>query len=103
VTFDVDVRGIPELKRALEDVKGKVKADVQRRASGYGARTVSGVRIRRRGTLVRVEQGARKTTGFHPSYGAFQQRNFFDPALDDNKDEVITLLLVAVDALAARV
>lgn len=112
------MRGLHELQAALEDVKVKVdpvlgraltaaaqpvKQDVQRRAGGYGAPTVSGVQIRRRGTTVRVQQGARKTTGLRADFGAFQQRKFFDPALADNQEEVIALTQQAMDALAARV
>lgn len=118
MSFEVVTKGVHELQAALEDVKVKVdpvfgkalsaaaepiKADVKRRADGYSARTVAGVRIRRRGTVVRVEQGQRKTTGFHPSYGFFQQRNFFDPALEDNQEEVVELSRVAIDELVARV
>jgi hypothetical protein len=118
VSFDVFTRGVRELEAAFEDVKVKVdpvlgkalsaaaepvKADVRRRAEGYSPRTVGGVRIRRRGTMVRVEQGMRKTTGFHSQYGGYQQRHFFDPALADNQDEVIALSQAAMDALAARV
>lgn len=118
MSFQVFVRGVHELQAAFEDVKVKVdpvlgkalsaaaipvREDVRRRAGPYSARTVSGVRIRRKGTIVRVEQGQRKTTGFHPSYGAFQQRNFFDPALADNQGEVIALSRAAMDAIAAQV
>lgn len=117
LTFEVFTRGFHELEAAFEDVKanvdpvlgkaltaatGPVKDDVKRRASGYGERTVSGVRIRRRGTMVRVEQGARKTTGLRPSYGAFQQRRFFDPALADNEGQAISDAREAMDALVAR-
>ena len=118
MTFQVITRGLPELRAALEDVKVKVdpvvgkalssaaepvKADVKRRAEGYGAPTVRGVRIRRKDTVVRVEQGARKTTGLRRDFGAFQQRNFFDPALADNQDEVVARTRVVVAELAARV
>lgn len=118
MTFEVFTKGFRELEAAFEDVRVKVdpvlgkalsaaaepvKADVKRRAEGYSALTVAGVRIRRKGTMVRVEQGQRKTTGFHKSYGAFQQRNFFDPALADNQDEAIALTEAAIEALTARV
>lgn len=118
MTFEIVTHGFKELEAALEDVKVKVdpvlgralskagesvKADVKRRADGYSAKTVAGVRIRRKGTIVRVEQGQRKTTGFHASYGAFQQRNFFDPALLDNRAEVEALTRAAVDDLCERV
>src|SRR5215471_3229810 len=84
VTFEIITHGIHELRAAFEDVNVKVepefgkalsraaipvKADVQRRAAGYSALTVAGVRIRRRRTVVRVEQGQRKTTGYHAQYG----------------------------------
>lgn len=100
---DTAVKVDPELGKALRAAAEPVKADVKRRASGYSALTVAGVRIRRKGTMVRVEQGQRKTTGFHRSYGAFQQRNFFDPALADNQNEVIAATRAAMDDLAARV
>lgn len=118
MTFEVVVHGVPELRAALDEIKGRVdpdlgkalraaaepvKADVKRRADGYSARTVSGVRIRRKGTMVRVEQGQRKTTGFHKTYGAFQQRNFFDPALADNQAEVVKIATEAIDELASIV
>ena len=118
MSFEVVTRGLRELEAAFEDVKVKVdpvlgkalsaaaepvKADVRRRAEGYSPRTVAGVRIRRKGTMVRVEQGQRKTTGFHRSYGAFQQRNFFDPALAENQDTVIALTEAAIEGLVARV
>lgn len=118
MTFDVVTRGLHELQASLEDVKvkvdpvlgralssaaGPVKEDVKRRAEGYGAPTVAGVRIRRRGTDVRVEQGARKTTGLAPQFGVYQQRHFFDPALADHQDEVIALTREAIDELVARV
>jgi hypothetical protein len=118
VSFEVVTRGLHELRALLEDVKVKVdpvlgkalsgaaeavKADVKRRAAGYGAPTVAGVHIRRRGTVVRVQQDARKTTRMHPEFGAYQQRNFFDPALADNQDAVVALTRVAMDELSARV
>lgn len=118
MTFDVSIHGVHELQAALMEAKIKVdpvlgkalsaaaepvKADVKRRASGYSSRTVSGIRIRRKGTFVRVEQGMRKTTGFHSQYGGFQQRHFFDPALEDNKDEIKELAEVALDAIAEMV
>jgi len=53
--------------------------------------------------MVRVEQGQKKTTGFHPTYGAFQQKHFFDPALVDNQAAVIEAATKAIDVLAARV
>lgn len=118
MSFEIVTKGVHELQEAFEDVKVKVdpvlgkalsaaaepvKADVKRRASGYSDRTVAGVRVRRKGTMVRVEQGQKKTTGFHRTYGAFQQRNFFDPALADNQEEVVELSRVAMDELVARV
>lgn len=118
MSFKVHVQGIRELRAALDDIHGRVdpdlgkalraaaepvKSDVKGRAGGYSARTVAGVRIRRKGTMVRVEQGQGKTTGFHPSYGAFQQRHFFDPALVDNQAAVIAAATAAIDVLAARV
>lgn len=118
MTYEVVVHGLPELRAALNEVKGRVdpdlgkalskaaipvRDDVKRRAQGYSAKTVAGVRIRRRGTMVRVEQGQRKTTGFHSSYGFFQQRNFFDPALEDHQDEAVKLASEAMDELAAIV
>lgn len=118
MTFEVFTKGFRELEVALEDVKVKVdpvlgkalskaaepvKADVKRRADGYSDKTIAGVRIRRKGTIVRVEQGQRKTTGFHKSFGAFQQKHFFDPALEDNQVEVLELSRVAMAGLAERV
>lgn len=117
MTFEVLTRGFRELEAAFEDVKVRVdpvlgkaltsaaepiKADVKQRANGYGAPTVSGVRIRRRGTMVRVEQGARKTTGRHPDFGGYQQRNFFDPALVAHSEAAVAQMRSAVDDLIAR-
>jgi hypothetical protein len=53
--------------------------------------------------MVRVEQGQKKTTGFHPTYGAYQQKHFFDPALAEHQDEVVKKASEAMDELAARV
>ena len=118
MSFEVRVLGLRELRAALDETHGRVdpvlgkalraaaepvKADVKSRAGGYSALTVSGVRIRRKGTMVRVEQGQRKTTGFHPTYGAFQQKHFFDPALADNQNAVIEAATKAMDELADRV
>ena len=118
MTFDVSIRGVHALQAALMEAKMKVdpvlgkaltaaaepvKADVKRRASGYSASTVSGVRVRRKGTFVRVEQGMRKTTGYHSQYGGFQQRHFFDPALADNQEEIKQLAEVALEAIAEMV
>lgn len=118
MSFEIVVRGLPELRAALNEVKGKVdpelgkaltaaarpvKDDVRRRAGGFSDRTVSGVRIRRSGTMVRVEQGQKKTTGFHPTYGAFQQKHFFDPALAAHQDEVVKAASEAIDKLAGGV
>jgi hypothetical protein len=118
VSFEVTVHGARELAAAFLYVEGRVdpilgkaltaaaepvKSDARRRASGYSARTASGIRVRRKGTAVRVEQGMKKTTGFHSSYGGFQQRNFFDPALDDNRDEVEALARAAMDEIVDRV
>lgn len=118
MSFEVLTTGVHELQLALMEAKVKVdpvlgkalsaaaepvKADVKRRANGYGGPTVAGVRIRRKGTFVRVEQGARKTTGRHAQFGAFQQRNFFDPALEDNKEEVTELATAAIDLIAEQV
>jgi hypothetical protein len=118
VSFDTHISGLHELRAALEDVKVKVdpvlgkalsaaavpvRDDARRRAGPFSARTAGGIRIRRKGTVVRVEQGQRKTTGLHRTYGAFQQRNFFDPALADHQDTVIHLSRAAMDGLAERV
>lgn len=118
MSFEVFVRGLNQTRAAFEDVKVKVdpvlgkalsaaaepvKADARRRAGPFSERTVAGIRIRRKRTSVRVEQGQRKTTGFHSQYGGFQQRNFFDPALADNQDEVERLSRRAMDELADRV
>jgi hypothetical protein len=118
VTFETITRGIPELRAAFEDVHVKVdpvlgralsraaipvKEDVKRRAGPFSERTAAGVRIRRKGTIVRVEQGQRKTTGFHAQYGAYQQRNFFDPALADNEEIVVAASRLAMDEMTARV
>lgn len=118
MTFEVRAHGLHELQAAfaelevsVDPVLGKaltaaaapVKEDARRRAEGFSARTVAGIRIRRRGTFVRVEQGQKKTTGFHKSYGAFQQRNFFDPALEENQEKVIEVARAAIDELAERV
>lgn len=118
MTYEVVTHGLPELRAALAEIQGRVdpdlgkalskaaipvRDDAKRRASGFSAATVAGIRIRRRGTMVRVEQGMRKTTGFHRSYGAFQQRNFFDPALADHQADVIKAAQDAVDDLVATV
>lgn len=118
MTFEVVVQGLPELRAALNEIQGRVdpalgkalsaaaipiRDDAKSRASGYSARTVAGIRIRRRGTMVRVEQGQRKTTGFHSQYGAFQQRNFFDPALADHQADVVKAAQEVMDELAATV
>jgi hypothetical protein len=118
VSFEIITHGVRELEAALEDVKVKVdpqlgkalnaaalpvKEDVKRRAGPFSERTSAGVRIRRKGTMVRVEQGQKKTTGFHSQYGAFQQRHFFDPALADNQEIVIAASRAAMDELVARV
>jgi hypothetical protein len=117
VTFEVLTRGFHELEAAFEDVKVKVdpvlgkalttaaepiKEDVKRRANGYGVATVKGVRIRRRGTMVRVEQGARKTTGLRPQYGWFQQHRFFDPALVEYSEAAVKEMRSALDDLVER-
>lgn len=118
MSFEVVVRGLPELRAALNEIQGRVdpalgkalsaaaipiKEDVRSRAGPFSARTASGVRIRRKGTMVRVEQGQRKTTGFHRTYGAFQQRHFFDPALVAGQAGAVTAAGVAMDELAAIV
>lgn len=114
MSFEVVTHGLPELRAALSEIQGRVdpdlgkalsaaavpvRDDAKSRASGFSARTVAGIRIRRKGTMVRVEQDQRKTTGFHKSYGAFQQRNFFDPALAAHQADVIKAAQDAVDEL----
>lgn len=118
LSFEVVTHGLPELRAALNEIQGRVdpalgkalsaaavpvRDDAKRRASGYSAKTVAGIRIRRKGTMVRVEQGQGKTTGFHSSYGAFQQRNFFDPALADHQADVVAAAQAVMDELAAEV
>lgn len=118
MSFEVIVHGARELQGAFDDVKVKVdpilgkalsaaaepvKADARRRAGPFSERTAGGVRVRRKGLSVRVEQGMRKTTGYHWQYGGFQQRNIFDPALADNQDEVIALSRAAMNAMCDRV
>jgi hypothetical protein len=118
VSFEVITHGIKELRGAFEDVNVKVdpvlgralsaaaipvKEEVKRRAGPFSERTAAGVRIRRRGTIVRVEQGQKKTTGFHARYGAYQQRHFFDPALADNQELVIAASRKAMDEMVERV
>lgn len=118
MSFDVVTHGLPELRAALNEIHGRVdpvlgkalsaaavpvRDDARGRAGPFSARTAAGIRIRRKGTVVRVEQGQKKTTGFHSTYGAFQQRNFFDPALADHQEEAVKAAEVAMDELAARV
>lgn len=118
LSFEVVTHGLPELRAALNDIQGRVdpvlgkalsaaavpvRDDARQRASGYSPRTVAGIRIRRKGTMVRVEQGQKKTTGFHPSYGPFQQKHFFDPALKDHQADVVKAAQEAMDELAAIV
>lgn len=100
---DIQGKVDPELGKALSAAAIPVRDDARGRAGPFSARTAAGIRIRRRGTMVAVEQGQRKTTGFHPSYGALQQRDFFDPALADHQDEVVRLASDAMDKLARGV
>lgn len=64
--------------------------------------TARGVRIRRKGLEVRVEQGARKTTGRHPEYGGVQMRHFFEPALEAHQTEVVEAVELVIDGLVAK-
>lgn len=118
MTFEVVTHGLPELRAALSEITGRVdpdlgkalsaaavpiRDDVRQRADGYGAATVAGVRIRRSGTMVRVQQNAKKTTGRRADFGAFQQRKFFDPALAEHQADVVKAAQDALDELTAIV
>jgi hypothetical protein len=118
VSFEIITHGVKELQHALEDVHVKVdpqlgkalsaaaipvKEGVKRRAGPFSERTAAGVRIRRKQTMVRVEQGQKKTTGFHAQYGALQQRRFFDPALLENQELVVALSRAAMEEMTVRV
>lgn len=116
--FEVVTKGFGELRAALTDVRLEVdptlakalrlaaepvKKEAKRLAQPYSPRTAAGIRIRRKLTTVRVEQGQRKTTGYHPNYGPLQMRRMFEPALEDHKAEVTAAVAAAIDDLVKEV
>jgi hypothetical protein len=90
VVLEVD----PVLSKALRALAEPVKKEAQASARSWSdggpgqSATAAGIRIRRRKLDIRVEQGARKTTGQHGNYGGVQMRHFFEPALASHQTEI---------------
>jgi proline dehydrogenase len=72
----------------LREAGDIVRQDAARRFERYDEKSASGFRIRSRVGGVFVEQKLRKTTGYHPEYGALQMRTALLPALDAKSGEV---------------
>lgn len=73
-----------ELKRLAEPVQTATKGKLGR----YGGDPAGGVRIRRRGLNVAVEQTRRKVTGKRGDFGALQMTRAFVPSLEENRGQV---------------
>jgi hypothetical protein len=101
IVLEVD----PVLSASLRALAEPVKRQAQLSASGWSAagagqaRTAAGIRIRRNKLNIRVEQGMRKTTGFHGNYGGIQMRHFFLPALEAHTAEIEAGATKVIDEL----
>jgi hypothetical protein len=85
----------------LRDVAKPVLKEARSRLSRYDARSAArlGISVRKAGT-VSVEQRMRRTTGAHPQFGALQQHDILEPALDEQQDKVEREFKEAVDDVA---
>lgn len=89
-------------RAALRHAGDAVKEDASRKFAKYSKRTAEGYRVRVRRTGVAVEQSIRRTTGLRPDFGALQMRRALVPALEENTEETMHAMEVAVDLVAER-
>lgn len=80
---------LKELDKELADIAAPVAQDIQTKLARFGAPTVQGVKVKRRGFEVKVQQTRRKTTGHHPEFGALQMKDAFIPTLMDHETRVV--------------
>lgn len=111
----VKVKGLRELHRALKNYNDDLKKDLERRLIEAGrivqdqafnlfspidARSAAGFRAKTRGFgRVVVQQQRRKTTGFHPEFGALQMRRGLIPAVSDSETKVMAEIENMLDEL----
>lgn len=86
-----------KLKVGGKQVAGDTKGKLASLAPTAGGVTIPKVGPRvRKGLTITVEQGASKTTGKRPDWGATQMRYAFVPALDEDHDAIVLLADEAV-------
>ena len=87
-----------ELRQAGEHVR----VDAANKFSRYDTKTAAGYKTRVRQRGVEVEQSLRKTTGLRPKFGGLQMRRALLPALEENEDETVRSMELALDRIADR-
>jgi hypothetical protein len=76
------------LNKELREVARPVASEAQRLAQRYGPRVAKTIRPGVRAGVATVRQGARRTTGDAPDFGAAQMRDVLVPALEQHADDV---------------
>lgn len=88
------------VREALREAAWPVQADTRARIAKYTGVGPVGISVRQRG--VSVEQRKGKVTGQRPDFGALQMRKGFIPALEQNVEETVLGVELAIDLLIAR-
>jgi len=81
--------GVAELGNQLKEVAEPVAQGTRQKLGRYGGDPAGGVRVRRRGLNIAVEQSKRKVTGKRGDFGALQMRKAFVPSLEENRAQVV--------------
>jgi hypothetical protein len=89
-----------ELGAELKEAAAPVVTTARELVSQFTGAKVSTITARRVGPRVRVQQGARKTTGQHPQFGALQMTHVLIPARDEHEEEIRTAVAVALHKYA---
>lgn len=86
----IDGKLVKEFGNELKEVAEPVVRSAHVKVARYRGASIRTIRARRRGLNISVEQGARKVTGRRSDFGRLQLRQVLEPALDENRDGVIT-------------
>jgi hypothetical protein len=114
----VTVRGAKELKAAFRELDAETKKGLGREISKaaqpvrdearnllqkYQGISLKTIRVKRSGPVVSIQQGATKTTGKRPDFGALQMTHGLVPAVEDKSSEVVEAVGSAIDRWITQV